>query len=45
MHYLPEDMITLKALMNFYYPEASTSWWGGVRAGGGTIYIYFYRQY
>lgn len=26
MHYLPEDMITLKAIMNFYYPEASTSW-------------------
>ena len=30
MHYLPEDMITLKAVTNFYYPGASTSWWGGL---------------
>lgn len=28
MHYPPKEMITLKATMNFYYPEASSSWAG-----------------
>lgn len=37
MHYLPKEMITLKAIMNFYYPEGFSSW--GV---GGTVYIRFY---
>lgn len=35
MHYLRKDMTTLKAIMNFYYSEASSS--RGEEGGGGTV--------
>lgn len=36
MHYPPKEMITLKATMNFYYLEASSSWAGGRGRGWRT---------